>query len=171
MMDDKNKALAQECKRLSESCQYTSASIYMWLRYLRWIKAIFTAVPLILGSLSSWQLLTSSDIEAVRNLIAIFAFLAGLLPSIYAALKFDERLGQYVSASGNYKNLEHKFRKLALVDSNKEYEDFEEEFDRAMQDYEQQNALSLTVPEWCFKRAQRKVQSGDYDFDSDQSEK
>jgi hypothetical protein len=166
-MMDKSAALTHECQRLSESCQYTSTSIYIWLRCLRWAKIVFTAVPLILGSLASWELLTSSNIESVRNMVAVFAFLAGLLPSIYAALKFDERLETYIHASGEFKNLEHRFRKLALVDSQKPFDEFEDEFNLAMQRYEQLSNLSLTTPEWCFKRAQKKVQSGNYTFDAD----
>lgn len=166
-MEDKTKTLALECKRLSESCQYTSTSIYVWLKCLRWAKIFFTATPLILGSLSSWKLLTSPDIQSIRNMVAIFAFLAGLLPSIYAALKFDERLEKYIHASGEFKNLEHRFRKLALVDSLKPFNEFEDEYKSIMQRYEQLSSLSLTTPEWCFRRAQKKVKSGDYTFDID----
>lgn len=166
-MEDIVVALVLECKRLSESCQYTSTSIYIWLRCLRWLKIIFTAVPLILGSLASWELLTSSDIQSSRNIIAIFAFLAGLLPSIYSALKYDERLEQYTHASGEFKNLEHRFRKLALVDSQKAFEKFEDEYNLVLQHYEQLSNSSITTPEWCFRRAQKKVKSGDYIFDID----
>ena len=166
-MEDKTRALAQECKRLAESCQYTSTSIYIWLKCLRWSKIFFTATPLILGSAASWKLLTSSDVQSIRNIVAIFAFLAGLLPSIYAALKFDERLEKYIHASGEFKNLEHRFRKLALVDSLKSFNEFEDEFKLTMQRYEQLSSLSLTTPEWCFKRAQKKIRTGDYTFDID----
>jgi len=166
-MEDKTKELALECKRLSESCQYTSTSIYIWLKCLRWSKIFFAVVPLILGSLASWKLLTSSNIQAIRNIIAIFSFLAGLLPAIYAALKFDERLEKYIHASGEFKNLEHRFRKLALVDSQKPFEEFEKEFKLIMQCYEQLSCLSLTTPEWCFRKAQKKIKSGDYIFDAD----
>lgn len=166
-MEDKTKALAIECNRLSESCQHTSTSIYIWLKCLRWSKIFFTATPLILGSLSSWKLLTSTDVQSIRNIVAIFAFLAGLLPALYAALKFDESLGKYIYASGEFKNLEHRFRKLALVDSLKPFNEFEDEFKLAMQRYEQLSSLSLTTPEWCFRRAQKKIKSGDYTFDVD----
>jgi hypothetical protein len=36
-----------------------------------------------------------------------------------------------------------------------------------MRRLEQARKASYTTPEWCFKRAQRKVKSGDYDFDVD----
>ena len=143
-MEDKNKALALECKRLSESCQYASTSIYIWLRCLRWMKIFFAVVPLILGTLSSWKLLTNVDVQSIRNTVAIFAFLAGLLPAIYAALKFDEHLGKYIHASSEFKNLEHRFRKLSLVDSLKSFNEFEEEFKAVMNCYEQLSGLSLT---------------------------
>ena len=167
IMVDENVELSKECKRLSESCQYTSASIYIWLRCLRLSKMFFIAAPLILGSMSSWKLLTSSDVKSIQNMVAIFAFLAGLLPAIYAALKFDERLERYVHAAGEYKNLEHRFRKLSNVDSKRSYQEYEDKFEPVMQRFEQLNSLGLTVPEWCFKRAQKKVKAGDYTFDAD----
>jgi hypothetical protein len=36
-----------------------------------------------------------------------------------------------------------------------------------MERMEEARRDSLTAPEWCFKQAQKKVQSGDYDFDVD----
>lgn len=165
-MDEIATKLKNECKNLSESCQYTSTSIYIWLKCLRWTKSCFATIPLILGSLSSWILLTSSDIQSIRNLVAVSAFLAGLIPAIYAALKFDKSLEQYVHASAEYKNLEHCFRKLASVDSEKAFDVFEKEFKLAMQRHEQLTKLSITTPEWCFNKAQEKIKASHYVFDS-----
>lgn len=39
------------------------------------------------------------------------------------------------------------------------------EFRRVMKRLEKARQPSYTAPEWCFKKAQRKVQSGDYDPD------
>jgi len=32
---------------------------------------------------------------------------------------------------------------------------------------EKARSVSYTAPEWCFKRAQKKIKEGDYDFDLD----
>jgi hypothetical protein len=48
---------------------------------------------------------------------------------------------------------------------------FEKEARSAFDDLDKARMDSLTPPEWCFKRAQKKVQTGDYDADPiDQTE-
>ena len=159
--------LANECKRQSDNCLYTSTALFIWLRFLRWGKALFTAVPLILGSLATWNLLTSSDLSAVRLTTAVLAFIAGLLPAIYRALKCDDHLEQCKHLAAEFKNLQDRFRQAALVSSRGPYPEFDAEFKALMERMEKARSFSVTAPEWCFKRAQRKIKSGDYDFDVD----
>src|SRR5262245_10490851 len=91
-MEDAKTALALESKRLEENCLYTSTSLFIWLRSRRRLKNLFIVGPLILGSAASWKLLTETDLPSVRLLVSVFAFVAGVLPSVYAALKFDDQL-------------------------------------------------------------------------------
>src|SRR6266550_243497 len=88
----KARELVQECKRLSESCLYTSTSLLIWLRTRRRLKTFFFVTPLVLGSAAGWKLLTEADLESVKVLVSSLAFLAGLFPSIYAALKLDDHI-------------------------------------------------------------------------------
>jgi hypothetical protein len=166
-MDPKQEQLALECKRQAENCLYTSTSLFIWLRWLRYIRIGFVAAPLILGSIAGWKLLAASDLQSVRVLVAVCALLAGLLPSIYAALKYDDQLEQCKRLTGEFKNLRDRFRQAALVSSLKTFDEFERDFQKLMERLELARAHSYTAPEWCFRRAQKKIKSGDYDHDVD----
>ena len=169
-MPSKSAELALECKRLSESCLYSSTSLFIWLRCARYIKVIFIVAPLVLGSLASWKLLTGFDLANVKIFTAVAAFLAGLLPSIYSALKFDDHLDESKHLAAEFKNLQDRFRQAALVSSRKPFAEFETDVQVLMDRLEQARATSFTAPEWCFKLAQRKIKKGDYDFDVDAKE-
>lgn len=166
-MTGKSVQLAQECKRLSESCLYTSTSFFIWLKYLRLMRLIFVVVPLILGSIASWKLLTTSSVESVKLVTAVCSFFAGLLPSIYSALKLDQNLEMVARLAAQFKNLQDGFRMLALVSARKAFSEFETEFKQMFGRLEEARLPSLTPPEWVFKMAQKKVKSGDYSFDVD----
>jgi hypothetical protein len=166
-MASKSTELALECKRLSEGCLYTSTSLFIWLRFARCVKIFFIAAPLVLGSLAGWKLLTGYDLAAVRIVTAVCAFLAGLFPSIYAALKFDDHLDEAKHLASEFKNLQDRFRQAALVSSRKLFVEFEADVKPLIDRLEQARAASFTAPEWCFKRAQKKIKKGDYDFDLD----
>lgn len=166
-MSSSSVALIIECKRLSEGCLYTSTSLFVWLRYLRRVKIGFVVVPLVLGSLASWSLLTTSDLHSIKLLTAIFAFVAGLLPTVYAALKFDDHLNEAQYLAGEYKNLQDRFRQAALVSSKKPFEEFEKEVQPVIERLERARGQSITPPEWCYRRAKTKVKAGDYNFDVD----
>jgi hypothetical protein len=166
-MDNKTEQLIQECKRQSESCLYTSTSLFIWLRVLRYLKVFFIVTPLIFGSLASGKLLLTVDVQHAKAFVAIFAFFAGLLPSIYAALKYDDRLKECVILSAEFKNLQDRFRQAALVTSHKPFPEFEADFSELTKQLESARKSSFTAPEWCFKMAQRKIKSGSYHFDAD----
>jgi hypothetical protein len=101
---------------------------------------------------------------------AISAFSAGLFPTIYAALKADERLEECRNLAGEFKNLQDRFRQAALVSSREPFKEFEEDVKLLMERLERARGLSVTVPEWCFRRAQGKIKAGDYDFNVDLEE-
>ena len=166
-MDAKLEQLVQECRRQSEGCLYTSTTLFIWLRTLRYLKVIFIVAPLILGSLASGKLLLAFGTENTKIFAAVCAFLAGLLPSIYAALKYDDRLKECISLSAEFKNLQDRFRQAALVASQKPFSDFEAQFNKLMTRLEVARNSSFTAPEWCFRRAQKKIKSGDYHYDTD----
>jgi len=124
-------------------------------------------MPLILGSIAGWKLLASPDLQSVKVLVAVCALLAGLLPSIYAALKYDDQLEHCKRLTGEFKNLRDRFRQAASVSSLKTFDEFESDFQKLMERLEAARAHSYTAPEWCFRLAQKKIKSGDYDYDVD----
>lgn len=120
-----------------------------------------------LGSLATWKVVAGADSYSAKWFAAVCAFLAGLLPSIYSALKLDDRLAEAARLAAEFKNLQDRFRQAALVSSLKKCGDFETDFSALMQRLEEARRPSLTPPEWFFKRAQKKIKTGDYDFDID----
>jgi hypothetical protein len=97
--------------------------------------------------------------------------LAGVLPSLFAALKVDEDLKEMKEGAAEFTNLRDRFRQTATVASKKPFSEFEAEFLRWMEAMDKARCRALTPPEWAFKRAQKKVKSGDYDFDVDLASK
>ena len=91
------------------------------------------AGPLALGSVAGWKLLASSDLQSVKVLVAVCALLAGLLPSIYSALKYDDQLAHCKLLTGEFKILRDRFRQGALVSSLKTFGEFECEFQKLME--------------------------------------
>ena len=103
----------------------------------------------------------------LRWLRATCSFLAGLLSTIYSALKLDTHIAEAKTAAGELTNLRDSFRQAAMVSSKKSFEEFESEFAKLRVRLDKVRTMGLTPPELFFKLAQRKVGSGDYSFDID----
>jgi len=161
--------LAQECRRLSEACLYTSTSFFIWLKFLRGLRVVFVIVPLTLGALATWQILTASLDPGVKTFVAIAALISGVMPSIYAALKIDDHLGKVAPLAAEFKNLQDRFRQAALVASKKGFAEFEGFFGELMDRLERARVDSVTPPDFVFSRARRKIKQGHYAFDSDET--
>jgi hypothetical protein len=167
MTEEKRKKIQDECLRESESCLYTSTTLFIWLRILRIAKIFFIVAPLVLGGLGAWELLTAANIASVKIFASSCSFLAGLLPAIYTALKFDDSLDSVVRYASIFKNLQDEFRQAALIYSEDAVPSFQEHFERLMMKLNDARSSSITPPEWVFKLAQKKVKGGDYSFDHD----
>ncbi len=159
--------LVKECKRQSESCLYTSLSLFIWLRFLRKTRIVFVVLNTILGGLAGWTVIEASSDSRLKLIGAVCALLAGVLPAIYATLKVDDGIARCASLAGEFKNLQDRFRQAALIGSTKPCLDFEKSFHRLMVRMERARAHSYTAPEWCFKRAQKKINNGDMSFGVD----
>lgn len=166
-MPSKSVELALECQRLSESCLYTSTSLFIWLRVLRTIRVVFVAVPLLLGTLAGWKFLAGTDLAWVKVATAVCAFLAGLFPLVHSAVKLDRHITQSGKLAGEFKNLQDRFRQAALVSSKKSFSEFDQDVKPLIERLEKARSYSITPPEWCFRAAKRKIKAGDYMFDID----
>jgi hypothetical protein len=158
-------ALRTQCKEQWERCLYTSASLLIWLRALRYMRIGFITLPIVCGALASWDLLSASG--QFRIITAVLALMAGVIPAVYAALKLDEHIPTAARLAGEYKNLEMLFKDLGALGPHKALDQFESEYKEARSRLEKANAESYTAPEWCFGRARKKIKEGHYTFGED----
>jgi hypothetical protein len=164
-MNEINSALQAQCKEQWERCFYTSNTLMVWLRFLRAIRIVFVVVPIFFGALASWEILKGNPRFVL--ITASMALIAGLVPAVYAALKLDEHLPKAVRLAGEYKNLEIIFADLGKIGVYKPFEAFEAEYLEARKRLEEANSEAYTPPEWCFRRARKKILAGHYAFGED----
>jgi hypothetical protein len=162
---ESSQALARQCEEQRERCLYTSSSLFIWLRFLRKARIAFVIVPIIFGSIAGWDLLQGHD-GTFTTVTAVFAFLAGLVPAVYAALKLDDHLPTAAQLAGEYKNLEILFGDLRQTGPFKAFENFESEYKQARDRLEKANAQAYTAPEWCFRAAKKKIDAEHYSFEN-----
>jgi hypothetical protein len=161
-MDERTQNLIDECRRQEESCLYTSTSLFEWLKYLRFWKAVFVVAPIILGGLATWPLLLHQD--AYKWLAGVFALFAGFSTALYKALEFDISLSTVAKHAHEFKILQDRFRQAHRITALGPFAEFKKEFDDLMARMDTVRAISLTPPERFFRDAQTKIAAGHYDF-------
>jgi len=163
-MDTRLQEIINECKRQEESCLYTSTALYEWLKSIRFWRIVFIVAPIIAGSFASANILRKDP--DLQWLSAIAALVAGLFPAIFKALQLDNSIKAIADNAAQFKVLQDRFRQAALIGATKPVDDLEKEFKALIDRMDKARASSLTPPERFFNRARRKIQSGDYTFDS-----
>ncbi len=156
-------ALKLECAQQARNALYTSTTFFIWLRLLKWFRGGLWISAAIASTAAASTVLTKQP--GLEILIAMLALLGVILPGIVKAMKLDETIEAYEAAAAAFKKAEGDLRRAAEGWGHKPYEEFEPEARAALVALEDARKPSLTPPEWCFRRAQRKVQSGDYDPD------
>lgn len=164
-MDERTQNLIAECKRQEESCLYMSTTIFEWLKSLRRWRVVFVVVPIILGGLATWPLLSKQ--AGLEWFIGVCALLAGMTPAVYKALDLDVSLDTLAKSAHQFKILQDRFRQAWRVTALGGFDDFKAAFDALMERMDTARAGSLTTPERFFKKAQKKISSGTYDFGVD----
>lgn len=162
--------LIKECERQVEACLYTSTALYILVKRLQRIRTGASIIPLVLGSFATWNVLTESDYPWAKTVTAVCAFLAGLIPAIMTALKWNENVDLCSLVANEFKNMQDRFRQAACFTSTKGLEAFEKEFYQLRDQLKELRKKSVPVPEWAFKQAQAKVNSKDYEFNIDLAE-
>lgn len=158
-------ALIDECHRQQENCAYTSTSFIIWLRKLRWVRTALLILPVVFGAVATWQIVAQTS----PLFAAVFTLLATVLPPVYAASKIDTAISDYETLAGEFANLRDRFRQLATISSHKAFPEFEAEARPVLDRLEEARGRALAPPEWSFRKAQKKVKSGDYDHDYDEN--
>ena len=110
------------------------------------MRGLFIVLPIIFSSSAGWKLLATSGRQGVKLVAVVCAMLAGLLPAIYAALKFDDHLGHCKQLAAEFKNLQDRFRQAALVSSFKPFDNFETEFKKIRERLETARSHSYAAP-------------------------
>jgi hypothetical protein len=154
------RALQHQCEEKRVRCLYTSTTFFEWLGILRLFWLAFIVIPIVFGSLASWQLLKAN--ANLQLFAAVLAFIAGLAPVIYSALKMDEHLASAARLTGEYKNLEIAFADLERIGPHKGFSEFEDEYKAARARLERANAEAYTAPDWCHQRAKKKIERGEH---------
>ncbi len=158
-------ALIDECAREEENALYTSTSFFIWLRFLKAIRAAIWVGGAI-GSVVAASHILQGD-GGAKLIMAAFALAGVLLPGIVKALKLDAAIRNYSEAAAKFKNLQGEFRRARLVWSNKPPGDFEDEARKLFKAMNDARKPSLTPPDFCFRLAQKKIKCGHYDHDAD----
>jgi hypothetical protein len=154
--------LKARCNEQWERCAYTSASLFEWLKVLRGIRVGFIIVPILCGGFAGLEILKGASWWPV--VVAIAALLAGVVPTLYAALKLDEAIPLASRLAGEYKNLEIAYVDLAAIGPTQSAEDFDKAYRALRERQDAANAHAYTAPDFFFRRAQRKFRKGDYTF-------
>ncbi|GKY89307.1 hypothetical protein [Sinisalibacter aestuarii] len=156
-------ALISECREQSRNTLYTSTSFFIWLRFLKKVRAALWVAAAISGAAAASTVLSKH--QNMELVVAGLALLGVILPGAIKALQLDDAINAYAKRAGEFKNVEGALRRAANVWSNKPYDEFEKEARAALAQLDEARKGSLTPPEWCFKGAQRKIKSGDYEPD------
>jgi hypothetical protein len=162
--DPKAVAIAEECGRQSESALYTSTALFIWLREARWTNRFFIVTPVILGAASGITFFQSPQNAGWASVLAI---IAGLFPAVRDALRLDIHLDQIKTLAAEYKMLQDGFRQVEKIYAPSSSKDAEARMRLLMDQLERARSHSMTIPERVFKAAQKKIDSGDYDFTVD----
>lgn len=158
-------ALVAECAREEENALYTSTIFFIWLRFLKGVRAALWVLAVLGSTLAASHILRGAP---NMKLIMATAALAGvLLPGIVRVLRLDTAIRDYAEAAGKLKNLQAEFRRARLVWSAKPFAEFEAEAKKLFKAMNDVRKPSLTPPEFCFWLAQRKIKAGHYEHDMD----
>lgn len=159
-------ALIRECEREEENCLYTSTSFFIWLRFLRTLRAALWVGAAIASGVAASHILRGDPEHKV--LIAAAALLAVVLPGIGRAMRLDSAIKEYGLAAGMLKNLQGEFRRAAKVWSHKTFSEFEAEARKLFRQINEARKPSLTPPDFLFRLSQRKIRKGHYTHDADE---
>lgn len=163
MLDTKSE-LIRECARQAESCLYTSTSMYLWLKSIRFWSRFMIVASILIGGFAGLAVLRESFPPWVA---AVLTLIAGFFPAIYESLKIKGHTDEIARAAAQFKILQDRFRQAANIIATRELSDLEDEFSKLMERMDAARAGSLTPPQRFFEAARKRIEGGDYDFSVD----
>jgi hypothetical protein len=78
------------------------------------------------------------------------------------------RVSEIGRAAAEFTNLRDRFRQAANITRSKGAEDLQTQFETLMDRMDAVRNTAPAIPEWCFKRARKKINAGDYQFAVDE---
>lgn len=154
-------ALIKECKIQSESCQYTSVALLMWLQKIKVQNRILNALPIAIGAFASFGFLEQN----YPGIAAFLALITGLLPAIYEKLELQAHTDEIFNQAGQFKNLDVRFRQAAEIISLQGEDAIQSEFSSLMRQLEDLRARPVIIPEKFFLKGREKIKAGHYEPD------
>ena len=164
VIEVRRNAVIVECRRLEESCLWTSTTLFIWLRCVRRQRQFFVAAPIIIGGLAGLSVLKEWTPDWV---IALLAFVASLFPALADALKFETRVEEIAKHAADFKNLQDRFRQVATIVAPADLTDAETRLEDLTDRLDLARGMSITPPESAFKAARKKIEAGHYSFTID----
>ncbi|WP_340648796.1 hypothetical protein [Pseudoxanthomonas winnipegensis] len=128
------------------------------------MRIVFIVVPIVCGSFASARILLRDPTYDWAT--AILSLIAGLFPAIFKALDLDVSLATIADSANRFKTLQDGFRQASRIGATSRIEDLEEQFTSLMRRMDDARSASPTIPDRHFTAAQKKIQGGDYSFDS-----
>ncbi|KAB0265136.1 hypothetical protein [Microvirga brassicacearum] len=164
LIEKRRAEIIKECLRQSESCLYTSTTLYTWLRQVRLQKRLFVAAPIVLGGIAGVTVLKDVVPDYV---IAVLAFAASLFPALADGLKIETSVDEIARLAADFKALQDRFRRVAKITALGDVDEAEAALAELMDRMDVARSSSITPPEKFFEAAQRKIKEGHYDFEID----
>jgi hypothetical protein len=149
--------IVKEALRQSESCLWTSTTLFTWLRQVRFQRQIFVAAPVIFGALAGFSVLKDA---APAWLIALLALVASLFPALADALKIATSVDETSRLAAEYKALQDRFRRLARITSLGDVDKAEADLADLMDRMDVARSTSITPPQKYFDAAREQIEGG-----------
>ncbi len=156
--------VAKEAMRQSESCLWTSTSLYIWLRQVRRQRQFFIAAPIVLGALASFTVL--QDVVPAW-VVATLSLGASLFPALSDGLNIQTSVDEISRLAAEFKALQDRFRRVAHITALGTAEEAEAALAELMDRMDVARSASVTPPEKYFEMARKKIEGGHYDFQID----
>jgi len=121
-------------------------------------------MPVVFGAIATWKVAT----REAPGWAAVCTLLATVIPIAYRASKLDGKILQYTRSSAVFTNLRDRFRQAATISVNQELTEFEKEVRALFDRLDKARSAVLTPPEWCFRKARKKIKVGHYRHDYDE---
>jgi hypothetical protein len=160
--------LRDECRRQSESCEYTAASLYVWQKKARFWRAVFLVAPIVFGGIAGSQILGLLGKQWGPLIGLTCGLLAGFFPAIYVALNMDMKVQEIGRAASEFTSLRDRFRQAAEITALSSDSELQTAFEGLMDRMDAARASAPPAPERCFEEARRKIKKGHYEFQVDQ---